>query len=76
MQPVGSQPSDGSAKSAGKVTVVSRYSAQAREAALRRECHRDGYELVNVSYYYQNGRKKRKSQMRKIRTPTTRTEPE
>ena len=40
----------------------------AREAALKIKCQQEGLELLNVSYYYKNGRKVKRSKMKKICT--------
>ena len=41
-------------------SVVSRSSNAAREAALKIKCEQEGFQLLEVSYYFKNGKKKRK----------------
>ena len=48
------------------VSTVSRDSFAAREAALKLKCAKEGYELVEVSYYYKNGKKKKRVKKKKI----------
>lgn len=41
-------------------SVVSRNSNAAREAALKIKCEQEGFQLLEVAYYFKNGKKKRK----------------
>lgn len=47
---------------------MSRKSNAAREAALKIKCEQEGFELLEVSYYFKNGKKKRKIKKRKVQT--------
>jgi hypothetical protein len=46
---------------------VPRTSIAAREAAYKQKCLKEGYEVLEIQYYYQNGRKKKKVKKRKVR---------
>ena len=50
----------------GSQVSVSRTSSLARETALRIKCQQEGYELLEVSYCYVNGQKKKRIKKRRI----------
>ena len=48
-------------------SIVSRDSLAAREAALRIKLEQEGFDLVEVAYYYKNGKKKKRVKKRKVK---------
>ena len=48
------------------VSTVSRDSFAAREAALKMKCAKNGFELVEISYFYKNGKKKKRVKKKKL----------
>ena len=47
-------------------SIVSRKSNAAREAALKIKCEQEGFQLLEVSYYFKKGKKKRRVKKKKL----------